>query len=227
MAVSLKQERRHAARVRRGACVGTVMGVLTALVVSACLAIPTRADETPVATTPAKALRVGMATNYPPLVFDRNGELTGIEVERPADLSQYIGIEIGVSDWFTVDQIIIDKFAEATGDHQWIHVDVERARATPFGGTIAHGYLTLSLVNYFLPQLMRAEGMKFGLNYGCDRVRFPDALRTGSRVRARLEIIGVEDVGEGGVQVKMRVTLEAEGGVKPVCVADTLSRLYF
>ncbi|HXY75408.1 MAG TPA: MaoC family dehydratase [Steroidobacteraceae bacterium] len=144
-----------------------------------------------------------------------------------AEYRAAVGRSYGPSEWLLVDQARVNAFADATGDHQWIHVDVERARATPFGGTIAHGYLTLSLVNYFLPQLMRAEGMKFGLNYGCDRVRFPDALRTGSRVRARLEIIGVEDVGEGGVQVKMRVTLEAEGGVKPVCVADTLSRLYF
>jgi acyl dehydratase len=138
-----------------------------------------------------------------------------------------VGHSFGPSDWLTVDQARVDAFAAATGDHQWIHVDAARAAAGPFHGTIAHGFLTLSLVNYFLPQLVRAEGMKLGLNYGCDRIRFPAALRTGTRARAHAQIVAVEDVGGGAVQVKMRVTVEAEGEDKPVCVADTLSRFYF
>jgi acyl dehydratase len=138
-----------------------------------------------------------------------------------------VGRSFGPSDWLLVDQQRINLFAEATGDHQWIHVDPERAAHGPFGGTIAHGYLSLSLVNYFLPQLVRAEGMRHGVNYGCDRVRFPAALRSGARLRGRAQILSVEDLGEGVVQVKIRVTLEAEGVEKPVCVADTLSRLYF
>jgi acyl dehydratase len=138
-----------------------------------------------------------------------------------------VGRSFGPTDWLIVDQARINLFAEATGDHQWIHVDPQRAAQGPFGATIAHGYLSLSLVNYFLPQLLRAEGMRHGINYGCDRVRFPAALKVGSRLRGRAEIIAVEDMGEGAVQVKTRVTLEADGTVKPVCVADTLSRLYF
>lgn len=138
-----------------------------------------------------------------------------------------VGQSLGPTEWMVVDQDRINLFAEATGDHQWIHVDPQRASLGPFGGTIAHGFLSLSLVNYFLPQLARAEGMRHGINYGCDRVRFPAALRVGSRLRARAEIISVDDLGQGGAQVKMRVTLEAEGLDKPVCVADTLSRLYF
>ncbi len=138
-----------------------------------------------------------------------------------------VGRSFGPTDWLVVDQQRINLFAEATGDHQWIHVDPERAAHGPFGGTIAHGYLSLSLVNYFLPQLLRAEGMRHGINYGCDRVRFPAALRAGARLRGSAQILSVEDLGEGVAQVKIRVTLEAEGVEKPVCVADTLSRLYF
>jgi acyl dehydratase len=138
-----------------------------------------------------------------------------------------LGRSFGPTAWLTVDQQRIDLFAEATGDHQWIHVDAARAKSGPFGATVAHGYLSLSLVNYFLPDLVRAEGMKHGVNYGCDRVRFPAVLKSGTRVRARAEILGVEDLGAGAVQVKIRVSLEAEGSDKPVCVADTLSRLYF
>ena len=138
-----------------------------------------------------------------------------------------VGQKFGPTDWLTIDQARVNAFADATGDHQWIHVDAARARGGPFGATIAHGFLTLSLVNYFLPQLVRGEGMKLGLNYGCDRVRFPGVVKVGSRVRGRAEIVGVEDAGEGAVQVKIRLTVEAEGQDKPVCVADTLSRLYF
>jgi len=154
------------------------------------------------------------------------GVMTGV-FHSAEEYRAATGRSFGPTDWLLVDQARVDAFAAATGDHQWIHVDPLRAREGPFGGTIAHGYLTLALVNHFLPQLVRAEGMKLGLNYGCDRVRFPAALRTGTRLRGRAQIVAVEDVGEGAVQVKIRVTLEAEGSEKPVCVADTLSRLYF
>jgi len=144
-----------------------------------------------------------------------------------ADYLAAVGRSFGPSDWLTIEQPRIDAFAEATGDHQWIHVDAARAARGPFAATIAHGFLTLSLVNYFLPQLLRAEGAQHALNYGCDRVRFPGVVRAGARLRARAEIVGAEDLGGGAVQVKTRVTLEAEGSEKPVCVAETLNRVYF
>ncbi len=153
--------------------------------------------------------------------------MTGAVFHSPQEYQAAVGRSYGPTAWLTIEQDRIDKFADATGDHQWIHVDPARAAQGPFGATIAHGYLSLSLVNYFLPDLARAEGMKHGINYGCDRVRFPAALKVGSRVRGRAEIVGVEDLGNNAVQVKIRVTIEAEGVDKPVCVADTLSRLYF
>ena len=143
----------------------------------------------------------------------------------PRELVTAAGRRAGPTDWSSIEQSHIDAFAAATGDHQWIHVDVERARHGPFGATIAHGYLTLSLVNKFLPQLIEVRGAQMGINYGCDRVRFPAVLRAGSRVRANAEILAVEEL-DSGVQAKVRVTLEVEGGDKPVCVADTLSRWY-
>lgn len=133
----------------------------------------------------------------------------------------------GPTDWLTIDQSRIDAFAQATGDHQWIHVDVERAKQGPYGGTIAHGYLTLSLVSHFLPQLIEVRGMKLGINYGCDRVRFPNVVRAGARVRGHAEILGTEDVGPSAVQVKIRVTVEVESAERPACVVDTLSRFHF
>jgi acyl dehydratase len=153
--------------------------------------------------------------------------MTAAIFRSPQEYRAAVGQSFGPTDWLTVDQARVDAFADATGDHQWIHVDSARAKDGPFGGTIAHGYLTLSLVNFFLPQLVRGEGMKLGLNYGCDRVRFPSALRVGTRARGRAQILSVEDLGEGAVQVKIRLTVEAEGQEKPVCVADTLSRLHF
>ena len=153
--------------------------------------------------------------------------MTGAVFRSAQEFQAAVGRTFGPTDWLAVEQERIDLFAEATGDHQWIHVDTERARSGPFGATIAHGYLSLSLVNYFLPDLVRGEGMKHGVNYGCDRVRFPAALKVGTRVRGRAEILGVEDLGGGAVQVKIRVSIEAEGSDKPVCIADTLSRLYF
>jgi acyl dehydratase len=133
------------------------------------------------------------------------------------------GSALGPTGWVTIEQGRVDAFAEATGDHQWIHVDVERARQGPFGGTIAHGYLTLSLCSLFLPELMRVEMAGMGINYGLDRVRFPAPVRVGSRLRARGEIVSVGTV-PGGVQVVVRVTIEVEGSDRPACVADTISR---
>jgi acyl dehydratase len=142
------------------------------------------------------------------------------------ELHDAVGRSLGPTDWMIVDQARIDLFAAATGDDQWIHVDPVRAASGPFKGTIAHGYLTLSLVNYFLPRLVQVPGASMGVNYGCDRVRFPAAVRSGSRIRAVAQIGKVEDV-EGGVQVMIRVTVEIEGGAKPACVAETLGRFYF
>jgi acyl dehydratase len=142
------------------------------------------------------------------------------------ELSAAVGKSLGASDWLSIDQQRIDRFADATDDHQWIHVDVERARAGPFGAPIAHGYLTLSLVNAFLPQLLSVPTAKMGINYGCNKVRFPAPVPVGSRIRAVGEIAGVEPV-EGGVQVRVRVSVEIEGGAKPACVAETVSRFLF
>ena len=147
-----------------------------------------------------------------------------IEVERPADLAQYIGREIGVSDWFTVDQAIINKFAEATGDHQWIHVDVERARREmPGGKTIAHGYLTLSLVPRLAATLYHVKMRSRGLNYGSNRVRFTGQVPAGSRVRLRQTIKAVEPVAGGGVRITSESTMEVEGASRPALVAETIS----
>jgi len=147
-----------------------------------------------------------------------------IEVERPADLTQYIGREIGVSDWFTVDQAIIDKFAEATGDHQWIHVDVERAkREMPGGRTIAHGYLTLSLVPRLAATLYHVKKRSRGLNYGSNRVRFTGQVPAGSRVRLRQKIKAVEPVEGGGIRITSESTMEVEGAARPALVAETIS----
>jgi acyl dehydratase len=146
-----------------------------------------------------------------------------IEVERPADLAQYVGREIGVSDWFTVDQAIIDKFAEATGDHQWIHVDVERAkREMPGGKTIAHGYLTLSLVPRLAATLYRVKQRSRGLNYGSNRVRFTGQVPAGSRIRLRQKIKSVEPVAGGGVRITSESTVEVEGAARPALVAETI-----
>ncbi|HKY89802.1 MAG TPA: MaoC family dehydratase [Nevskiaceae bacterium] len=136
-----------------------------------------------------------------------------------------VGRALGTSDWMTVDQDRIDQFAGATDDHQWIHVDPVRAKDGPFGACIAHGYLTLSLVNRFLPQIVDVR-MKMGVNYGCDKVRFPSPVKVGSRIRGRGELVKAEAL-EGGVQATIRVTVEIEGAAKPACIADTISRYYF
>ncbi len=141
------------------------------------------------------------------------------------ELRSLVGQELGVSGWHEVTQEAIDAFAEVTGDHQFIHVDVERARQTPFGGTIAHGYYTLSLGPGLAAQVFTLEGVAMALNYGLDRVRFPEAMPIGGRVRARVEVAAADEI-PGGAQVTFRYTFEREGGEKPVCVADTLARVY-
>ena len=146
--------------------------------------------------------------------------LNGPEAVRAA-----VGTEIGVSSWHTVTQDDIDRFAQVTGDDQWIHVDAERAAATPFGGTIAHGLFTLGLGPKFAYELFDLQGFAFGLNYGYDRVRFPAPLPVGSRVRMRALLARVEDV-PGGIQLTVTQTFEREGHEKPVCIADFLMRLY-
>ncbi|QDX80562.1 dehydratase [Denitratisoma sp. DHT3] len=136
------------------------------------------------------------------------------------------GKELGTSDWLAIEQDRINQFADATGDHQWIHVDPVKAKDGPFGACIAHGYLTLSLVNYFMPQVIALENMKMGVNYGCEKIRFPNTVKVGSRVRGRCELIKAEPAGEG-VQATIRVTVEIEGQERPACVADTISRYFF
>jgi acyl dehydratase len=145
----------------------------------------------------------------------------------PAEAIAGVGAKLGPSEWLPVDQHRIDLFAEATGDHQWIHVDPDRARQGPFGTTIAHGYLTFSLVNMFLPQLFEARGMKMGVNYGAEKLRFPAPVKVGSRVRAVGELVKAEPIGNDAVQTTVRVSIEVEGGVKPACVADIIGRYSF
>ena len=143
----------------------------------------------------------------------------------PAELKAAEGNHLGYSDWLEITQDRIDKFADATGDHQWIHVDPERAKDGPFGACIAHGYLTQSLVNMFLPQIVEVRGISMGVNYGADKLRFPAPVPVGSRIRGGGELLKVEEV-KGGVQVTIRVTVEIEGGDRPGCVIDTISRYY-
>ena len=135
------------------------------------------------------------------------------------------GQPLGESGWHQVTQEQIDKFAEATGDHQWIHVDADRARSGPFGTTIAHGFLTLSLTPLLGGEVMKVEGIRMGINYGLNKVRFPSPVKVGSRVRASVRNLSVEDV-KDGIQVVNEVTIEVEGQEKPACVAETVTRLY-
>lgn len=147
-----------------------------------------------------------------------------LTVATPADLLDHVGAQLGPTEWAELTQDRINLFADATGDHQWIHVDVQRARAeSPFGGPIAHGYLTLSLVNLFLPELLTVEEFSAGLNVGLDKVRFPTPVPAGAQVRARGEVVSAEPA-KGGVQVVVRITVEVGGSDKPACVADTVSR---
>lgn len=141
------------------------------------------------------------------------------------DLKKQIGEEIGLSEWFTISQDRIQQFADATDDHQWIHVDADKAAMGPFGTTIAHGFLTLSLLPALTPAL-DIPGVRMGINYGLDRVRFISPVPSGSRVRARSMLMSVDEV-PGGIQLKSEVTVELDGSEKPACVAEALSRLYF
>ncbi|ROH86691.1 MaoC family dehydratase [Stagnimonas aquatica] len=141
-------------------------------------------------------------------------------------LTAAIGQPLGETEWLTVTQERVNLFADATDDHQWIHVDAVKAKDGPFGAPIAHGYLTLSLAARFLPQLIEVQ-MKMGVNYGCDKVRFPAPVKVGQRIRGKGEIVAVEQTKDGGVQSTLRLTVEIEGGAKPACIADTISRYYF
>ena len=143
--------------------------------------------------------------------------------ESLEELPGAVGTHLGYSDWLTIDQERIDLFAEATGDHQWIHVDAERAALGPFGSTIAHGYLTLSLTSMFLPALIEVRGISMGINYGTDKVRFPAPVPVGSRVRAGAELVDVA-AGGGGFQTVIRITMEMDGSERPACVVESVSR---
>ena len=144
-----------------------------------------------------------------------------------AHLKTVVGHELGVTDWTSVTQEMIDDFAKATGDHQWIHVDVERARQhSPFGGPIAHGFLTLSLAPRFMTELFRVESVKMGVNYGTNKVRFTDAVPAGSQVRMRGRLVSVENFPNNGVKVEIRASFEKEGSEKPVCIAELVSLLF-
>ncbi len=145
--------------------------------------------------------------------------------KTPADLKGAVGQRLGTSEWLEITQSRIDLFAEATGDHQWIHVDPERAKDGPFGACIAHGYLTQSLVNMFLPEILEVQGISMGINYGANKLRFPAPVPVGSKVRGTGELLSAEDVKEC-VQAVVRVTVEIEGNDRPACVIDTISRYY-
>ena len=147
-------------------------------------------------------------------------------INGPDDLRSKLGHHLGFSEWLLIDQERVNTFADATGDHQWIHVDVERATNGPFGAPIAHGYLTMSLSNLFLPQIVDVRGFSAGVNYGVDKVRFPSPVKVGSRVRGGAELTAVTDV-NGGLQTTMVITIEIEGGTKPACVIESLSRWMF
>ena len=148
------------------------------------------------------------------------------EIASLAELKSLIGQEVALSDWLEITQDRVNRFADATGDHQWIHLDVERARKeSPYGTTIAHGFLTLSLLPMLFEQALVMRDVKMGVNYGTNKVRFPAPVPVGSRLRARIVLLSVEDF-DGGAQVVWKVTMEREGSDKPVCVAESITRRY-
>ncbi len=151
-------------------------------------------------------------------------ETSGLVTDM-AGLRDLAGQHAGFTEWQTMEQDRVNRFADATDDHQWIHVDVERAKESPFGGTIAHGYLTLSLVAPIMGELIKVTDSSTGINYGLDRVRFPAPLRVGARWRGGAELLEVTEI-PGGLQMKVRVTIEVEGSEKPAMVADSVVRLY-
>ena len=144
---------------------------------------------------------------------------------HPKDLLEAKGTLLGPTEYITIDQQRINQFAEATGDHQWIHVDEERAAKSDFGATIAHGYLTLSLASFFLPQMMKVDNVTMGINYGTNSVRFPAAGCVNSKLRGRGEIVEVDEA-RGGIRSVVRITIELEGSDRPACVLDTISLSY-
>jgi len=143
-----------------------------------------------------------------------------------AELPALVGQEVAVSDWITITQEQINLFAQATGDHQWIHVDVEKAKAGPFGGPIAHGFLTLSLIPQFYETAMRIENVGMGVNYGLNKVRFTAPVPVGSRLRGRMKLLECTPIENGGMQMTWQITIEREGSERPVCIAESLSRRY-
>jgi acyl dehydratase len=143
-----------------------------------------------------------------------------------SELPALVGHEVAVSDWLTVTQEQVNLFAQATGDHQWIHVDVDRAKAGPFGGPIAHGFLTLSLLPKFFETSMEIRNARMGVNYGLNKVRFTSPVPVGSRLRARMKLLSCEAIENQGVQMAWLVTVEREGSDKPVCIAESLTRRY-
>ena len=151
--------------------------------------------------------------------------MSTVEVQGIEGLKALQGQEIGPSEWRTVTQEDIDTFADLTGDHQWIHTDVERAKTeSPFGTTVAHGNLTLSLIDGLRIELLKSTGFKLGVNYGWNKVRFPAPVPSGSRIRATAEVVEIEDVGGGWFQIVTRFKVEVEGNDKPACVADSVGR---
>ena len=146
--------------------------------------------------------------------------------ENLADLQGLVGQEVAVSDWLTITQDQVNRFAEATGDHQWIHVDVERARAGPFGAPIAHGFLTLSLLPQFFASAFEIRNSGMGVNYGLNKVRFTSPVPVGSRLRGRMKLLACEPIDNGGMQMTWQVTVEREGADKPACIAESLARRY-
>jgi acyl dehydratase len=146
--------------------------------------------------------------------------------EHIADLADLVGRSLGSSDWLDIDQARVNLFADATGDHQWIHVDPERARQGPFGAPVAHGFLTLSLLPAFFETGFVIRDSRMGLNYGLNRVRFPAPVPVGSRLRAHFVLQGYEPLDGGGAQLTIGVTVEREGGAKPACVAEVITRCY-
>ena len=144
-------------------------------------------------------------------------------VKNIEELERLVGSELGVSEWLDVTQKLVDGFAEVTGDRQWIHIDPVRANEeSPFGGTIAHGYLTLSLIPRLVGGMLQFEGARARINYGLDRVRFPSPVRVGARIRGRFAVLGIERVGSDAARLRARVTIEIEGGSKPACIAEPI-----
>ena len=146
--------------------------------------------------------------------------------ENLSDLTALVGQEVAVSDWVAVTQEQVNQFAQATGDHQWIHVDVERAKAGPFGAPIAHGFLTLSLLPRFFESAMEIRNTRMGVNYGLNKVRFTSPVPVGSRLRARMKLLACDPIDNNGMQMTWQVTVEREGAAKPACVAESLTRRY-